>query len=265
VAKRNRKRQDLPSDVPDDQFTSNHKVPKRVTITHYNRTQKEYSRLIETRDITFAIGSAGTGKTFLAAMHAMQALLEGHIERIIVCRPAVEAGGERIGFLPGGLNEKMDPYIRPIYDAMHMFVPQSRIQTMLAYNTIEIVPLAFMRGRTFKNAFIIADEMQNATTDQLLMLLTRLGEGSKMVITGDPMQSDVRGVPCFDYARRRLSNVPAIGFIEFTDAEVVRHHTVARILYAWKGVDEVVHDDSLGQLPAFILRKSYMPEADAAE
>ena len=230
---------------------------KKFAIKYLNQKQKEYGRTIQQNTIVFAIGSAGSGKTHLAALHAMDDYLAGRVDKIVVCRPVVNAGGEELGFLPGTLHEKMDPYIKPIFDAFAIQWNPKQIQTMLEYGKIEIAPLAFMRGRTFRDAFIICDEAQNATDDQLLMLLSRLGENSKLVITGDPSQRDIGGRP-FEKARRRLSHIPGISFIDFTDDDVVRHPLVQRILRAWRPTEVIDSEskDDLGILPNFITTKS---------
>lgn len=233
-----------------------------IDIKPINATQRKYLKQINQFDITFAMGSAGSGKTFLAVLMAMKYFCEGKVDRIIVCRPAVNADGEDLGALPGGINEKMDPYIRPIFDAFKSHWSVSTIRNMLANEKIEIVPLAFMRGRSFKNCFIIADECQNATSSQLLMLLTRLGEGTKMVITGDPLQSDINGASCFHDAYGILSPVPEIGFITFNNADVVRHPVVEKILNVWpqenaieikpfkkKHDKPITYDPGLGDVP----------------
>ena len=206
---------------------------KPVEIDPITTAQRDYVSAIHTNDITFGIGSAGTGKSYLAALLAMQYMTENKVDRIVIARPAVTAGGEDIGFLPGGITMKMDPYIRPIIDAFRTYWGATTIQDYIGRGDIEIVPLAFMRGRTFDDTFIIADEMQNATPENLLMLLTRFGVRSKMVITGDPIQSDVNGQSCFRMAERTLSNVPSIAFISFGENDVVRHETVKNILTAW--------------------------------
>jgi len=217
-----------------------------VEIHPLNPTQRTYLREINTNDITFGIGAAGTGKTYVATKVAMQYLTEGLVDRIVVCRPAVNAGNEQIGFLPGGIQDKMDPYIRPIMDTFMEYWTKTTILDYMGRGTIEIVPLAYMRGRTFTRTFIVADEMQNAGSEQLLMLLTRLGKGSKMVITGDPVQSDANGTSCFHTAESILNPVDTIGFVEFSQDDVVRHPTVKKILDAWpterinKGVERIV-------------------------
>jgi phosphate starvation-inducible PhoH-like protein len=206
---------------------------KRVEVNPITPAQRAYVSSIHRNDITFGVGPAGTGKTYLAAMMAMEYMTEGFVDRIVIARPAINAGGEQIGFLPGGITAKMDPYIRPILDAFQTYWNPQTISDMVGRGTIEIVPLAFMRGRTFHNTFIIADEMQNATSDLLLMLLTRLGRGSKMVVTGDPVQSDVNGYSCFRSAESTLRIVDKVQFVTFSNSDVVRHPTVAKILDAW--------------------------------
>lgn len=248
---------------PSDQNGSFPQTRKKVEIKHLNRTQKELSKSILSCDITFATGAAGTGKTYLAALHAMQMKTEGLIDKIIVCRPVINAGGEELGFLPGNITEKMDPYLRPIFDVFGTHWNKKTIIDMINYGELEISPLAYMRGRTFTRAFIIADEMQNANAEQLIMLLTRLGEDSKMVITGDPMQKDIPNSG-FDMAKRKLKNVAQIGFVNFTDADVVRHPTVKEILNVWNTDSVVVANDDvledveaeLGKLPGFITREA---------
>lgn len=206
---------------------------KKVEIEAITEVQRTYINTIHHNDITFGMGSAGSGKTYLAAMLAMQYKTEGEVDKIVIARPAVTAGGEDIGFLPGGITAKMDPFIRPVLDAFRTYWNSQQILDMINRGDIEICPLAFMRGRTFDDTFIIADEMQNATPDNLLMLLTRYGVRSKMVITGDPVQSDVNGHSCFHMARNVLRDVNSIGFVNFGDKDCVRHETVKNILDAW--------------------------------
>jgi phosphate starvation-inducible protein PhoH and related proteins len=225
---------------------------KEVDIQARTPKQREYIRAIREHDITFGMGSAGTGKTFLAALLAMDHLTKGLVDKIVICRPAVEAGGEKLGFLPGGIKDKMDPYIQPIFDAFRTYWSMQTIKQYLSDGVIEIVPLAFMRGRSFNRSFIIADEMQNATPDNLLMLMTRLGEESKIVITGDPLQSDINGDSCFHVAEPILRSLDVIKFIHFSNRDVVRHPTVAKILNVWpnNGIDLEGGDQE--QLPGFI-------------
>lgn len=230
MAKRRKNRQSEEQSFP--------KARQQVEINPKNETQREYLRNIQEHDITFGVGPAGTGKTYLATMMAMQAQTEGLVEKIVICRPAVNADDEDLGFLPGGINQKMDPYVRPIFDAFRTYWSQQTINDYIGRGVIEISPLAYMRGRTFADTFIVADEMQNASSKQLLMLLTRLGQGSKMVITGDPKQSDVNGRSCFVSALDTLSPIDTVSFTHFTTADVVRHPTVKKVIRAWGAMDQ---------------------------
>ena len=196
--------------------------------------QKDYVRKLFRNELVFGIGPAGTGKTYLAVAAAVAMFIDGHVDKIILSRPAVEAG-ERLGFLPGDMKEKVDPYMQPLYDALNDFFPARQVQKMIEEKQIEIAPLAFMRGRTLSNAFVVLDEAQNATTMQMKMFLTRLGEGSRMAITGDVTQIDLpRGVPSgLIEAERLLTGVPKISFTRFTARDVVRHPLVAAIIEAY--------------------------------
>ena len=226
MAKKNRKQSGIPQ------------TRRKVEIEPLNDAQRRYMDAIYDHDITFGTGSAGTGKTYLAALMAMQYKTEGWVDRIVIARPAVPAGGEDIGFLPGSITQKMDPYIRPVFDAFRTYWGSQTIVDMIGRGDIEIVPLAFMRGRTFDDTFILADEMQNATPENLLMLLTRYGVRSKLVITGDPVQSDVNGHSCFHMAHSVLDNVDEVAFINFGESHVVRHDTVRKILNVWPGIGD---------------------------
>ncbi|HJQ58246.1 MAG TPA: PhoH family protein [Vineibacter sp.] len=201
-------------------------------------TQREYVEAIRERDLVFGLGPAGTGKTYLAVAMAVSMLAAGTVERIILSRPAVEAG-ERLGFLPGDMKEKVDPYLRPLYDALHDMMPADQIANRLADGEIEVAPLAFMRGRTLAHAFVILDEAQNTSPMQMKMFLTRLGEGSRMVVTGDLTQIDLpAGVPSgLRDAIETLSGVEGVRFVHFTDRDVVRHDLVARIVRAYDARD----------------------------
>ena len=197
--------------------------------------QKQYVNAIKTHDLTFCIGPAGTGKTFLAAIVAVQALLANDVERLILTRPAVEAG-ERLGFLPGDLQQKVNPYLRPLYDAIYEILDAEKIPTYIERGIIEVAPIAYMRGRTLNNAFIILDEAQNTTSAQMKMVLTRLGSRSRMVVTGDVTQTDL---PSYQesglaMAEKILKNVDGIAFCELTKADVVRHPLVQRIVEAYE-------------------------------
>ena len=195
--------------------------------------QRRYVEMIERSDMTFGVGPAGTGKTYLAVAMAASALLAKKVSRIILVRPAVEAG-ERLGFLPGTLQEKVDPYLRPLYDALYDLLEQDRVDKMLERNVIEVAPLAFMRGRTLNDAFIIMDEAQNTTSEQMKMFLTRLGNNSKAVITGDVTQIDLPNPKKSGLveAVQILKGVDGISFCHFEDGDVVRHCLVQRVIRA---------------------------------
>ncbi|AGT09002.1 PhoH family protein [Paracoccus aminophilus] len=207
---------------------------RKKTVEPRTDAQKDYVRSLFANEMAFGIGPAGTGKTYLAVAVGVTMLIGGHVDKIILSRPAVEAG-ERLGFLPGDMKEKVDPYMQPLYDALNDFLPGKQMQKLMEEKRIEIAPLAFMRGRTLSNAFVVLDEAQNATTMQMKMFLTRLGEGSRMVITGDRTQIDLpRGVTSgLVEAERLLKDIKGIGFSYFTAKDVVRHHLVARIIEAY--------------------------------
>lgn len=199
-------------------------------------TQAEYVRKLFDNELVFGLGPAGTGKTYLAVAVAVSMFAEGHVDRILLSRPAVEAG-ERLGFLPGDMKEKVDPYMQPLYDALNDFLPAKQLGRLIEEKRIEIAPLAFMRGRTLANSFVVLDEAQNATSMQMKMFLTRLGEGSRMAITGDMTQVDLpRGAMSgLIEAERILRDVEGIGFTRFTTKDVVRHPIVAKIINAYDG------------------------------
>ena len=201
--------------------------------------QKAYVQSLFENEMAFGIGPAGTGKTYLAVAVGVSMFIQGHVDRIILCRPAVEAG-ERLGFLPGTQEEKVDPYMQPLYDALNDFLPGKQLAKLKEEKTIEIAPLAFMRGRTLSRAFVVLDEAQNATTMQMKMFLTRLGEGSRMVITGDRSQVDLpKGVQSgLRDAERLLRGIGKISFNYFTSKDVVRHPLVAKIIEAYDADDE---------------------------
>jgi phosphate starvation-inducible PhoH-like protein len=197
--------------------------------------QRKYIQAIQEKDVVFGIGVAGTGKTYLAVAMAVQALMQKQVNRIVLARPAVEAG-EKLGFLPGDLQDKVDPYLRPLYDALFDLIDYERVTRLLEKRVIEVAPLAFMRGRTLSDAFIILDEAQNTTSEQMKMFLTRIGYGSKAVITGDVTQVDLPTGKRSGLieAERILSNLEGIEFVYFTDKDVVRHKLVQMIIRAYE-------------------------------
>ena len=207
---------------------------RRKLVMARTPTQGAYIEAIRRHELVFGIGPAGTGKTYLAVACAAEALMNGEVDRIVLSRPAVEAG-ERLGFLPGDMKEKVDPYLRPLYDALYDMMPASLVAKGIAENQIEIAPLAFMRGRTLSSAFIILDEAQNTTPQQMKMFLTRLGEGSRMVVTGDPTQVDLpSGITSgLSDAVSVLKGVQGVASVGFTNSDIVRHALVGRIVAAY--------------------------------
>jgi phosphate starvation-inducible protein PhoH and related proteins len=218
---------------------------RKKTIVARTPTQDAYVRALERSELVFGVGPAGTGKTYLAVAHAAQLLERGAIDKIILSRPAVEAG-ERLGFLPGDMKEKVDPYLRPLYDALYDMMPGDKVERAITAGVIEIAPLAFMRGRTLTNAVVILDEAQNTTSMQMKMFLTRLGENARMIVTGDPSQIDLpRGVKSgLVEALRILKGVEGIVTCRFHDVDVVRHPMVARIVRAYDAESTMVEDSS---------------------
>ena len=212
---------------------------RKKTIAPRTEAQQAYTRALMDAELNFGIGPAGTGKTYIAVAVGVQMFADGHVDKILLSRPAVEAG-ERLGFLPGDMKEKVDPYMQPLYDALNDFLPGKQLAKLMEERRIEIAPLAFMRGRTLSNAFVLLDEAQNATEMQMKMFLTRLGEGSRMVITGDRSQVDLpRGVQSgLRAAERILDGVDGIRFSYFTSSDVVRHPLVARIIRAYEKDEE---------------------------
>lgn len=204
------------------------------TILPRTKRQAEFIQLLQNKDLVFGLGPAGTGKTYTAVAVGVSMLVSGSVDRLILSRPAIEAG-ERLGFLPGDLKEKIDPYLRPIFDALHDMLSPSTLEKLMASNIIEVAPLAFMRGRTLSDAFIILDEAQNTTEMQMKMLLTRLGENARMVITGDLSQIDLPHPQNSGLADavHRLKKVEDIGFMKFGEEDVVRHRLVKHILKAY--------------------------------
>ncbi len=211
---------------------------RKKTIVPRSATQIRYMEALAHADIIFALGPAGTGKTYLAVAQAVQMLIQGQVDRLILSRPAVEAG-ERLGFLPGDMKEKVDPYLRPLYDALYDLLPAEQVERRITSGEIEIAPLAFMRGRTLSDAFIILDEAQNTTTAQMKMFLTRFGMNSRMVVCGDPKQVDLPlpGASGLADAVGRLEGVEGMATIRFNSADVVRHPIVGRIVEAYEGQD----------------------------
>ncbi|MBW4331896.1 PhoH family protein [Stakelama sp. CBK3Z-3] len=210
---------------------------RRKTIVPRSVMQTHYMRALVSNDVIFALGPAGTGKTYLAVAQAVAQLITGSVQRLILSRPAVEAG-ERLGFLPGDMKEKVDPYLRPLYDALFDCMPPEQVERRIASGEIEIAPIAFMRGRTLADAFVILDEAQNTTPAQMKMFLTRFGQNSRMVVCGDPRQVDLPGgdtASGLADAVRRLEHVEGIGTVRFTAADVVRHPVVGRIVEAYEG------------------------------
>jgi phosphate starvation-inducible PhoH-like protein len=212
---------------------------RRRTVAARSPGQRGYLQALNERDMVFALGPAGSGKTYLAVAMGVSLLMAGKVERIVLSRPAVEAG-ERLGFLPGDMKEKIDPYLRPLYDALHDMLPAEQISHRMESGEIEIAPLAFMRGRTLAHCFVILDEAQNTTPMQMRMFLTRLGEGSRMVITGDPSQTDLPNnqKSGLTDAVETLSEVNGIRFVRLTSKDVVRHDLVTRIVEAYDVRDQ---------------------------
>ena len=208
---------------------------KKRKIMPRSQNQKNYFQLLNSKDIVFAYGPAGTGKTFLAVAKAVASLQQGLVKKIILSRPAVEAG-EKLGFLPGDLKEKVDPFLRPIYDALYEMMPYDQVEKKIANNTIEIAPIAFMRGRTLEDCYIILDEAQNTTKIQMKMFLTRLGKNSKMVVVGDNTQIDLisKNESGLIEASIKLKNIDDIGFIELDQRDVIRHEVVRKIINAYE-------------------------------
>ena len=212
---------------------------RRKTIVPRSRMQASYMQQLAHDDVIFALGPAGTGKTYVAVAQAVSQLITGSVQRLILSRPAVEAG-ERLGFLPGDMKDKVDPYLRPLYDALYDCMPPEQVERRIDSGEIEIAPIAFMRGRTLSDAFVILDEAQNTTREQMKMFLTRFGQNSRMVVCGDPKQVDIPGgvgQSGLADAVGRLEDVEGIGVTRFSRADVVRHPIVGRIVEAYEGPD----------------------------
>jgi phosphate starvation-inducible PhoH-like protein len=224
----------LPSLEPKGRLTMAQLSTRRRTVVARTPAQDAYIKAMQSTELVFGIGPAGTGKTYLAVAYCAALLERGEVSRLILSRPAVEAG-ERLGFLPGDMREKVDPYLRPLYDALYDMMPAEKVERGLQTGTIEIAPLAFMRGRTLADAAIILDEAQNTTPMQMKMFLTRLGENSKMIVTGDPSQVDLPAgqISGLSEAVALLAGVEGIAQIRFTDVDVIRHPLVARIVRAY--------------------------------
>jgi len=212
---------------------------RKHSIVPKSFNQKKYLEAIKTHEIVFAVGPAGTGKTYLAMAMAVAALVRKEVKRVVLCRPAVEAG-EKLGFLPGDMAEKVNPYLRPLYDALHDMLDYDRARDMVEKGVIEVAPLAFMRGRTLANSFVVLDEAQNTTPMQMKMLLTRLGLGSKCVVTGDITQIDLpRGTTSgMHEALEILNGIHGIEFVEFCEQDVIRHPLVSKIITAYQKKEE---------------------------
>jgi phosphate starvation-inducible PhoH-like protein len=212
-------------------------TPRRV-IRPRTPGQARYLEALLKNDLVLGLGPAGTGKTYLAVAVGVSLLARGEVDRLILSRPAVEAG-ERLGFLPGDMKEKVDPYLRPLYDALHDMLPAEQIQRRIDEGVIEVAPLAFMRGRTLAHSYVILDEAQNTTTQQMKMFLTRLGEGARMAVTGDPTQTDLPSgvVSGLSEARTVLDRVEGVDIVQFTEEDVVRHPLVRRIVQAYAAHD----------------------------
>jgi phosphate starvation-inducible PhoH-like protein len=230
-------KQDVPS--PSGVFTDSIKVGRGKHVRPKTHGQKKYVDAVRENTMIFGIGPAGTGKTYLAMACAIEALQSGSVRRIILTRPAVEAG-ERLGFLPGDLTAKVDPYLRPLYDALYEMLGPEETARLMERGTIEIAPLAYMRGRTLNDAFVVLDEAQNTSPEQMKMFLTRLGFNSKMIVTGDITQVDLDGgrTSGLRTIRRVLRNIGGISFIELTGDDVVRHRIVAAIVEAYRRYEE---------------------------
>jgi len=226
-----------------DYFTKARFNPSgKKQVAPKSATQRKYIQTIQDRDVVFGIGVAGTGKTYLAVAMAVQALIQKQVNRIVLARPAVEAG-EKLGFLPGDLQDKVDPYLRPLYDALFDLIDYERVTRLLEKRVIEVAPLAFMRGRTLSDAFIILDEAQNTTSEQMKMFLTRIGFGSKAVITGDVTQVDLPTGKRSGLieAERVLADLEGIEFVYFTERDVVRHKLVQMIIRAYEDHSKKTH------------------------
>ncbi len=233
------KHQVFPNDLDSSSSDSVSIKTRKKTVETRTFAQKAYLKSLQSHELSFGIGPAGTGKTYIAVAVAVSKLISGEVDRIIFSRPAVEAG-EKLGYLPGDMKEKVDPYMQPLYDALNDFFPERQLKKLIEENHIEIAPLAFMRGRTLSHAYVILDEAQNATSMQMKMFLTRLGEGSRMVVTGDVSQIDLpKGVSSgLSEAQKLFSSIPGISFSYFTAEDVVRHRLVTAIIKAYESTPD---------------------------
>lgn len=234
----------VPESTPNPEEDVNIRTPKR-SVRGQNARQRRYLNHILSGDVVFGVGPAGTGKTYLAVACAVQALVEDEVNRIVLVRPAVEAG-ERLGFLPGDIGQKVDPYLRPLYDALYELLGYDKVARLVDRNIIELAPLAYMRGRTLNDSFVILDEAQNTTVDQMKMFLTRIGFGSKAVITGDITQTDLpKGATSgLRNAIKVLDNIHDIKITRFTPQDVVRHPLIQRIVEAYDAYSETKQSES---------------------
>ena len=242
-------REGTPGPPPSVTLSTSVKVaPQKPAVRARNASQQAYMQAITEHDVVFGIGPAGTGKTYVAMAMAVSALESGRVKRLILTRPVVEAG-ESLGFLPGDMLEKLAPYIRPLTDALHDMMDFEKIQRLMSYGAIEVAPLAYMRGRTLNNCFVLLDEAQNTTAGQMKMFLTRLGNDSRAVVTGDVTQIDLQHgrMSGLVEARRILAGIPGIGFVEFNSRDVVRHPLVQKIVDAYEaqtdGSDRTVREE----------------------
>lgn len=213
------------------------KVASSMVVQPKTDGQRVYWNVLQQYDVVFGVGPAGTGKTMLGVAAAVRALAAGEVKKIVITRPVVDAG-ESLGFLPGGLEEKIDPYLRPIFDSLDLLLGVDGAQRLRKDGAIEIAPIAYLRGRTFSKAFVLLDEAQNCTPTQIKLFLTRLGEGSKMVITGDRRQSDIRGINGLVYALEALRDVEAVGIVELSGKDIVRHELVGKMVDAFESLEQ---------------------------